>query len=73
MIMEIGSLFGPGLSFEYLHQLRETHRRPVPLPCPVCVRHIRWANKITCDCCGKPMLADLTRAVQSMHGVAEEL
>ncbi len=25
--------------------------------CPVCVRHIRWANKITCDCCGKSMLA----------------
>jgi competence protein ComFC len=23
--------------------------------CPFCVRHIRWANKLTCDCCGKPM------------------
>ncbi len=23
--------------------------------CPVCVRHLRWANQITCECCGKPM------------------
>ena len=34
--------------------------------CPFCVRHIQWANKITCGCCGKPM------AAQSDTGLCSE-